>query len=430
MEPTQHPARTARPAASLADGDLAGWCPHFDHHDPTLTHDTAYQVYAHLRQQCPVARSDQYGGFWVVSRYDDIVTALMDPATYSSADGVHIPRQAGQMKSIPIDYDPPLHKLYRKVFNDALNLRLVREHEPAIRSVVAELLEPIAARGSGDLVRELTVQLPIRVISGLLGFSESTTSRIRVITEQMWVTFGKERNPAPLRDLLALLMSEIVERRAHPRSDLISQFVSLTMEGRHLTDDELLSMLVGFAVAGHETTMNAAGNLLLYLAERPAEQARLRRDPAKIPEVIEESLRYDNPTHLFARTLTSDTTLGGVELKQGDKVALLYASGNRDSTQFAHADQFEPERNPKHHLAFGRGIHLCPGATLARSELRILVEELLTAHPPFRLAGEAIWSHMEGGHHMGVARLPVAFASSSAGDHAPGASERNEFEME
>ncbi len=96
-------------------------------------------------------------------------------------------------------------------------------------------------------------------------------------------------------------------------------------------------------------------------------------------------------------------------MKQGDKVVLLYASGNRDPDQFEHPDQFEPQRNPKHHLALGRGIHLCPGATLARTELRILLEELLNAHPPFQLAGEAVWPHMEGGHYMGVARLPVKF---------------------
>ena len=400
MKPAEH---------SFSDTNLSAWCPHFDHHDPTLTHDNVYQVYEHLRHECPITWSDRYGGFWVVSRYADIVTALMDPVTFSSAQGVHIPRQEGQMKSIPIDYDPPIHTQYRKIFNDALNLRLIRSYEPFIRSVIVQLLAPIAAKGGGELVGELAIQLPIHVISGMLGLKAHTTSRIRTITEQLWMTFGKERDPAPLRALFALLMDEVNERRAHPQNDLITQFVTLRIEGRQLTDEELLSILVGFVVAGHETTMNATGNLLLYLAERPQEQVRLRQDPQCIPWIIEESLRYDNPTHLFARTVTRETTLGGSRMKQGDKVALLYASGNRDPNQFEHADQFEPQRNPKHHLAFGRGSHLCPGATLARTELRILLEELLNAHPPFELASEAVWSHMEGGHHMGVARLPVKF---------------------
>ena len=394
---------------SLSGADLPTWCPHFDHHDPTLTHDNVYQVYEHLRHECPVAWSERYGGFWVVSRYADIVAALMDPVTFSSADGVHLPRQEGQQTLIPIDYDPPIHTLYRKIFNDALNVRLIRSHEPFIRSVIVHLLAPIAAKGGGDLVGELAIQRPIRVISGMLGLKEQTASRIRAITEQVWVTFGKERDPTPLRALLALLMDEVTERRTHPRNDLITQFVTTTIDGRLLTDEELLSILTGFVVAGHETTMNATGNLLLYLAERPPEQARLRQDPERIPSVIEESLRYDNPTHLFARTVTRETTLGGVTMTRGDKVALLYAAGNRDPDQFEHPDQFEPQRNPKHHLAFGRGVHLCPGATLARIELRILLEELLHAYPPFRLTGEAVWSHMEGGHHMGVARLPVEF---------------------
>ena len=191
------------------------------------------------------------------------------------------------------------------------------------------------------------------MISGLLGLNEDTTSRIRTITEQLWITFGKERDPAPLRGLLVLLRNEVNERRAHPQNDLI------TLEGRLLSDEELLSILAAFVVAGHETTMNATGNLLFYLAERPGEQTRLRQDQDSIPSLIEESLRYDNPTHLFARTVTRETTLSGVEMKQGDKVVLLYASGNRDPDQFEHPDQFEPQRNPKHHLAFGRGIHLC-----------------------------------------------------------------------
>jgi cytochrome P450 len=372
-----------------------------------------YQVNEHLRQECPVARSDRYGGFWVISRYADIVTALMDPVTFSSAEGVHLPRQEGQQKSIPIDYDPPIHTQYRKIFNDALNMRLIRSREPLIRSMIVQLLAPLAARGGGELVSELAIQLPLQVISGMLGLKVQTTACIRTITEQLWMAFGKERNPAPLRALLALLMNEVNGRRTHPQNDLITQFDTLTIEGRFLTDEELLSILAGFVVAGHETTMNATGNLLLYLAERPQEQAWLRQNPDRIPSIIEESLRYDNPSHLFARTVTRETTMSGVKLKQGDKLVLLYASGNRDSDQFEHPEQFEPQRNPKHHLAFGRGIHLCPGATLARTELRILLEELLNARPPFQLAGSAVWSHMEGGHHMGVARLPVEFL-----DHA------------
>ncbi len=410
MQPTKpsEPSGPSEPSFS-SDADLSVWCSHFDHHNLAFTHDVVYRVYDQLRQTCPVSWSDRYGGFWVVSRYADIVTALMDSATFSSADGVHVPRQPGQMKSIPIDYDAPAHTQYRKIFNDALNMRLIHSHEPVIRGVIVGLLAPIAANGGGEMVSELAVRLPIQMISGLLGLSHQTSTRIRAITEQMWVTFGKERNPAPLRELFALLMDEVNARRTHPQNDLITQFVTLTIDGHPLTDEELLSMLTGFVVAGHETTMNATGNLLLYLAERPDEQERLRQNPRRIPAVVEESLRYDNPTHLFARTVTCDTTLGGVKMKRGDKVALLYASGNRDPDQFAQADQFEPERNPKHHLAFGRGAHLCPGATLARVELCILLEELLGAHPPFHLAGEAVWSHMEGGHHMGVAQLPVVF---------------------
>jgi cytochrome P450 len=334
----------------------------------------------------------------------------MDPLTFCSGKGVHIPRQEGQMDVIPIDFDPPLHTQYRRIFTEALAPRQIRPREPFIQSIIEELLATFVHNGGGDFVHEVAMPLPIRVISSILGLSEQTTKQIRDLTEQMWARFGQERNPAPLRNLLTLVMSEANERRLRPQNDVLTALVQTTIDGRFLRDEELQSILTSFVVAGHETTMNAAGNLLYYLAERPEEQERLRQHPALIPDVVEESLRYDTPAHLFARTVTRDTTLGGIQMKQGDKVALLLASGNRDPEQFNEANQFESSRKSAgQHLAFGRGIHLCSGATLARTELRLLLETLLHEYPAFQLDGEVIWSHMEGGHHMGVRSLPVTF---------------------
>ena len=398
---------------ALSNEDLTMWCSHFDHHASSLNHGNVYQIYEHLRESCPVTRSERYGGFWVVSRYADIVTVLMDPTTFCSSKGVHIPRQEGQMHVIPIDFDPPMHTQYRRIFTDALAPRQIRPLEPFIQRIIAELLDPFVHNGGGDFVREVAMPLPIRVISGILGLSEQTTAQVRDLTEQIWARFGQEQNPAPLRNLLTLVMSEANERRLNPQDDLLTTLVQTTIDGRLLQDEELQSILTSFVVAGHETTMNAAGNLLYYLAEQPGEQERLRQNPALIPEVVEESLRYDTPAHLFARTVTRDTILGSVQMKQGDKVALLLASGNRDPELFHEPDQFVSGRKSAgQHLAFGRGIHLCSGATLARTELRLLLEALLHTYPPFRIDGEVVWSHMEGGHHMGVRSLPMTFLHS------------------
>lgn len=395
---------------TLSDEELAMWCSHFDNHDANLTHSNVHQIYGHLREACPVTRSERYGGFWVVSRYADIVTVLMDPVTFSSGKGVHIPRQEGQMHVIPIDFDPPVHTQYRRIFTEALAPRRIRQLEPFIQHIILELLDPFVHNGGGDFVHEVAMPLPIRVISGILGLSEQTTKQIRDLTEQIWASFGREQNLAPLRAMLALLMSEVNERRTHPGDDVLTTLVQTTIDGRLLRDEEVQSILISFVVAGHETTMNAAANLLYYVAGRPEEQERLRQYPAQIPEVVEESLRYDTPAHLFARTVTHDTMLGGVQMKPGDKVALLLASGNRDPEQFNSPDQFMPDRKlAGQHLAFGRGIHLCSGATLARTELRLLLEALLNRYPSFRINGEVVWSHMEGGHHMGVRSLPITF---------------------
>jgi cytochrome P450 len=398
----------------LSDEDLALWCSQFDHHDASLNHDNVYQIYEQLRVSCPITRSERYGGFWVVSHYADIVTALMDPSTFCSGQGVHIPRQEGQMKVIPIDFDPPLHTQYRRIFTEVLAPRQIRPLEPFIQRIIGELLASFVDHGGGDFVHDVAMPLPIGVISGILGLSEQTTNQIRELTEQIWAAFGREQNPAPLRNLIALLLREANERRLHPQDDFLTTLVQMTVDERPLRDEELQSILISFAVAGHETTMNAAGNLLFYLAERPEEQERLRQHPALIPDVVEESLRYNTPAHLFARTVTHDTTLGGAQMKQGDKVALLLASGNRDPEQFNEPDQFVPGRKSAgQHLAFGRGIHLCSGATLARTELRLLLEVLLLSYPPFRVNGEVVWSHMEGGHHMGVRSLPMTLLQPS-----------------
>ena len=395
---------------TLSNEDLMMWCGHFDHHASSLNHDNVYQIYEHLRETCPVAKSENYGGFWVVSRYANIVTALMDSTTFCSGQGVHVPRQEGQMNVIPIDFDPPLHTQYRKIFTEVLAPRRIRPLESFIRMIIEELLAAFAERRGGDFVHEVAIPLPIRVISSTLGLSDETTKQIRDLTEQIWAAFGQERTPVPLQAMLALLMSEANERRLHPRNDGLTTLVHTTIDERPLRDEEVQSALLSFAVAGHETTMNAAANLVFYLAERPEVQAQLREHPALIPDVVEESLRVDTPAHLFARTVTRDTALGGVQMKQGDKVALLLASGNRDPHQFNEPDQFQLNRKSAgKHLAFGRGIHLCPGATLARAELRLLLEVLLSTYPPFHLNGEVVWSHMEGGHHMGVRSLPVTF---------------------
>jgi cytochrome P450 len=379
--------------------------------DPyALTADSVFDVYRDLREQCPAARSEQYGGFWVLSRYRDVFAALRDHGTYSSQYGVHIPQREGHLRIAPLGYDPPEHTIYRGLLAPALSQEAVSRLEPFIKTLVADLVGPVAARGGGDLVAEVALPLPLQVICRILGLSAEAAQTVRALTEQMWTDFERLGDEArwPLANFL---LGEVNARREHPRDDFLSQLVQAKYGDRPLTETELAALVVSLANAGHQTTMNAAGNALLHLAQHQDHQLRLRQDPKLIPAFVEESLRYYNPTHMFARTLTREVSVDGATLQQGDKTMLVYAAANRDPEQFPDPDQFILDRAANRHLAFGWGIHFCLGALLARTELRILLEEFAQRHPPFRLAGEPTHSRMEGGHHMGVASLPVEFVT-------------------
>lgn len=395
--------------------ELDRWCEHFDHHDPQLTAELVYEVYAHLRERRPIARSDCHGGFWILTRHEDVMAAAADWETFSSAEGAHLPRQPGQLLFVPLDYDPPIHTAYRDVFAAALTPARVRELEPQIRALASDLVGNFAAAGGGDFVAAVAVHFPIRLIASMLGLSDAVSAQIRDFTERIWVAFGHDARSTALNDLIDLLMAEAVARRAEPAADLLTELVQADVGGRSFTDDELRSTLAAFAIAGHETTMNASANLMHDLAQRPQLQEQLRDDLPALRRAIEESLRLRAPAHLFVRTVTRDTVFHGTPMRRGEKIVLVYASANRDEDQCPHAAEFDPQRRMASSLTFGWGIHRCVGIHLARAELRVLAQEML-ARGPFELAGEVHSSGMEGGHHMGVRTLPLRFAASNTRD--------------
>lgn len=381
-------------------------CTHFDPYE--LTIESVNEVYRQLLTRCPVARSDRYGGFWVLSRYKDVSAALRDPGTYISGQGVHIPYREGHLRVAPLDFDPPDHTRYRNVITPPLSQQAVARLEDFIRGLIKSLVEPVVAKGGGEVIEEIAVPLPLQVISHILGLSPSASKTVRVMTERMWKEYEQMGDEAR-RPLGEFLLQEANDRRREPRDDYLTQLATGEADGKPLNDEELASILVALANAGHQTTLNAVGNTLLHLATHPEDQARVRQEPAIIPTLVEESLRFYPPVHMFLRTLTRDVVIDGTTMKAGDKVMLVYAAANRDPEQFPDPERFIMDRPANRHFAFGFGIHFCMGAPLARTELRILLEEL-AKHPPFTLAGVPTYSGMEGGHHLGVTYLPLAFS--------------------
>jgi len=383
----------------------------FDHQSPDFTPDLAPDVYRELRRRCPVAHTDAHDGYWVLTRYRDIFAAAKDHDTFSSAGGVFIPRPENVPQFPPIEFDPPVHTALRNLMRPPFTTAAVKAVEPQIRSLVSELVDPIVEAGGGDLVAELAVPLPLRVLSVVVGFSANATAKIRALSEQLWTRWAKDQDSSSfLPAYAALLGEEIAGVRAHPRDDYLSWLVGQEIMDRPVTDEELIGILASLAIAGHETTMNSAANLLLHLARTPLDQERLRREPALVPVAVEEGLRCWSATVNFARTLTTDVTIDGVTIPAGDRVLLVYQAANRDPEEFPDPETFIVDRQPNHHVAFGQGIHFCLGAQLGRTELRLLLEELVTRRPPFSLTGDAR-RYFEGGVHQCVATVPVTFGS-------------------
>lgn len=382
-----------------------------DPYDPGLTEPSVWDAYAAARSAGPVARSDRRGGFWLLTRFDDVRGALLDPATFSSASGHRIPTD-GTQRAIPIDYDPPLHTAYRRLMMGVLSPARVRRATPFLERTITDLVGAFAARGGGDVVREVALPLPLLVLTEIIGFSPRTVGRFREVTESMWSGIGADGDAVDFtgarRAVYELMGSELDDRRSDPRDDVVTTLLGADVDGRPLDDQERISILATFAVAGHETTMNAASTLVHLLVEDPDLQERLRSDPSQAPRYVEEMLRHRSPAQNFARRATCPVTVAGQDIDEGDAVLLSFAAANRDPDRFANPDRFDPDRDTGGHLGFGWGIHLCPGAALARAELSILLRTLCT-HPPLRPDGPVEWSGLQGGNHLGPTRLPVRF---------------------
>jgi cytochrome P450 len=382
----------------------------FDPYDPAMTEPTVWEAYRSA-SACPVTRSPRRGGFWMLTRYEGVRAALRDPATFSSASGHRIPTD-GTQRAIPIDFDPPLHTAYRRLMTEALSPGRVRTLRPFLERTITDLVDAFAARGGGDFVKEVALPLPLEVLTELVGFTPATVREFRALTEEMWAGLAADGEEVDFagsrRRIYELMRRELADHRAARPDDYVTTLLDAQVEGRPLGEDEQVSVLATFAVAGHETTMNAASTLVHLLVEDPGLQDRLRADPTRAPDYVEEMLRLRSPAQNFARRATRTVEVAGTPIPEGDAVLLSFAAANRDPERFPDPDRFDPDRDARGHLGFGWGVHQCLGAALARSELAILLTTLCR-HARLRADGPADWSGLQGGNHLGPTALPVRF---------------------
>lgn len=359
--------------------------------DPDIIADP-YPIYRELRSEAPAYWSEQ-ANTWVLSRYDDVCAALADPATYSSASGIFPTPPGVDMTELFLPMlimtDPPRHTALRKIVSKAFTPRRIAALEPHIHTIVEDLLNDSPESGGWDFVSGFAGPLPAVVIADMLGVPRADRDRFRI-----WSTTLIQSNPTrgefgPGLDAAASLYEYfsgfLEERRAHPQDDLMTALVQADADGERLSEEELLGFCLLLLVAGHETTTNLLSNSAVVLAQHPDSRRELANRPELVTSAVEELLRYDSPVQGLSRTLTRPVDVHGQHMTAGQTVLLLFGSANRDDQAFPNADHFDLHRAPERQVAFGRGIHFCLGAALARLEARIALQTLLDRKPDWQV---------------------------------------------
>ena len=379
---TAHPTAPDAPAFELRSGE--SW------RDP-------FPMYRALRDHDPVHRVEangQTGSFWFLSRFEDVFTAVRDTDTFSSAHGLTVDPDAPGTQmgdATPIVFmDPPDHTTMRRLVSAGFTPRQVTELEDEIRAFVVEHLERLRMAGSGDIVSGLFKPLPSFVVAHYLGVPPEDRTRFDGWTEQIVAAAAQGNIGATegIADLLAYFSELIERRRTDPGDDMVSHLVQLG------EDDVSLLWVLGFAftmvTGGNDTATGLLGGSAVLLTEHRDERRRLLEEPDLLPGAVEELLRLTSPVQGLARTATRDIEVGDTTIPAGDKVLLGYGAANRDEREFGpDAEALDVGRDIARHLTFGYGAHHCLGASAARLQARIALEELLTRCPDFTVDAAA-----------------------------------------
>lgn len=368
-----------------------------------------YPVYALARERAPVFYAERFG-FWVVTRYEDVLAVLKDDTTFSSRDAltssrVELPAEVEAVLAegwpempVIIDTDAPLHTRIRGLVTKAFTPRRVADMEPRVAAIAEELVDGFAAAGRADIVERFAWPLPLRVVGDMLGLPAEDLPKLHgwstdwLRLKQPGATLEQQLEWA--RNTVALqryFMAQLEDRKRNGGDDLTAALLAAAGELEPpLGRDAVMGVPLDLLVAGHVTVTRAIGNALVLLLHDPGRLDELRSDPSLVAGAVEEILRLESPAQGLFRTTTREVEIGGTLLPAGARVMVHYGSANRDEREFPDADAYDAHRsNLQRHLAFGKGIHFCIGAPLARLELRIALPLLLRRLANLRLAQAA-----------------------------------------
>lgn len=376
---------------------VVDWATDFDHTDPAYN-ENVHAIWDELRETCPVAHSDRFGGTWLPTRHEDVSKIAYDTDNYTSAGVIVSPNRPDTEGPLggapPITSDPPAHAGARRLLLPPFSPKVIAGWEQTTRELCRQLIADLPIEdGKVDAAQNYSQHIPVKVIAAMLGVpvedGDLFRHFIRMIIEQP----GSGDDLPEEETLGYYLQQKVIEHQEHPRDDLIGYLLNCEVDGEPLSEEHVIGSMLLLLIAGIDTTWSAIGSSLWHLATHPEDRRRLVEDPELIPTAVEEFLRAYAPVTM-ARLAARDHDLSGCPVKEGDWLLLPFPAANRDPEVFDDADQVIIDRAKNRHSAFGLGIHRCLGSNLARLELRVAIEEWLAAIPEFSLeeGAQVRWS--------------------------------------
>ena len=375
----------------------------------------AREAYAWMRANRPVFRDRN--GLAAATTYQAVLDAERNPELFSSTGGIR-PDQPGM--PYMIDMDDPAHILRRKLVNSGFTRKRVMDKVPSIEKLCDTLIDAVCERCECDFVRDIAAPLPMAVIGDMLGVLPEERDMLLKWSDDLVCGLSSTVDETVVQKLMetfaaytAFTMEVIADRRANPRDDLFSILVNAEVEGQKMSDDEIVFETLLILIGGDETTRHTLSGGTEQLLRHQDQWQRLTEDLELLPGAIEETLRWTSPVKNMCRTLTADTEFHGTSLSAGEKIMLMFESANFDESVFGDPQNFNIDRNPNSHLAFGFGTHFCLGNQLARLELKIMMSKVLTRLPDLRLADENMLPLRPANFVSGLESMPVVFTPSA-----------------
>jgi cytochrome P450 len=394
----------------------------FDHESAHHAQNWA-EEYSNLRKNCPLAWTEKHGGFWVATKYEDVLAIARDPVTFSSAKtfdpetgdiegGLAIP-PVPNARSVPIEMDPPEWQTYRRLINPKLGPGAVEAYRADAQKLAAALVDGFIENGRCDLVHDLTNPLPALVTLRFFGLPLDEFEKFATPLHEVYSlprdTPEFVEAVRGLEWMHARLAEEITKRRAHPADDFIGYLAEAKIDGEPLSDQMMQEIFFNVMAGGVDTTTALTSNVLLHLAQHPEDRRRLTEDLSMLPIACEEFVRYFSPIHGFARNIKKDVTVSGCPMKAGERVFLAYAAANRDEDIFDQPEVVDIARFPNRHMGFGAGNHRCVGSFLARVMFEAMMREVLTRLPDYQIDVEDSEHYPSVAAINGWSRMPAIF---------------------